>query len=325
LNPYGACAHCQFSGTPHQVEELGHVAYLLGEMEAWVKVGPNTRKWIRTRYLQRREELEIELGLRPPPLTAEAIRELQWELVCLAEFLQEIDHWSEAGWIQPENAHRLGQGAHKRIALQRERLAGASSAPAFDRLQDRLKLLDYLERMTRLSSQRGQFVDEAAGAAALSDLQARREDLEIQAGLRPHPEAAPAARIAAVADVEPAVPAPPPKPPRPPREPLTWDRIWRSLLSERTLNVLLFLGAFLIVASAITYVVYNWENLPPAVQLAAIVLFTLSFYGAGWFLRVRMGLRASGIAVTAVGSLLVPLDFYAVLIAGGTLPEEQFP
>ncbi len=114
-------------------------------------------------------------------------------------------------------------------------------------------------------------------------------------------------------------------PARPPREPITWDRIWQTLLSERTLNVLLFLGAFLLIASATTYVVYNWETLPPAVQLAFIVLFTLSFYGAGWFLRVRMKLRLSGIAVTAVGSLLVPLDFYAVLIEGGVWPAGAWP
>ncbi|MEJ2734285.1 MAG: DUF2157 domain-containing protein, partial [Anaerolineae bacterium] len=116
----------------------------------------------------------------------------------------------------------------------------------------------------------------------------------------------------------------PTRPPRPPREPITWDRIWQTLLSERTLNILLFLGAFLMVASAITYVVYNWETLPPAAQLAAIVLFTLSFYGAGWFLRVRMKLRASGIAVTAIGSLLVPLDFYAIGIAGGAVPADAW-
>ena len=69
----------------------------------------------------------------------------------------------------------------------------------------------------------------------------------------------------------PGTPVPPPEPARLPREPITWDRIWQTLLSERTLNVLLFLGAFLMLASAITYVVYNWENLPPAAQLAAIV------------------------------------------------------
>jgi hypothetical protein len=145
FSPYGTCAHCQFSGTPHQIEELGHVAYLLGELDAWQNVGPNTRKWIRERYLRRREELEIDLGLRPPPLTPEEARKVQWDLFCLAEFLKEIDHWSEAGWIYPEKAGRLRQGALKRASVQRERLEGTPPAPAFDRVQDRLELLDYLE------------------------------------------------------------------------------------------------------------------------------------------------------------------------------------
>ncbi|MGD8627269.1 MAG: hypothetical protein PVJ34_22225, partial [Anaerolineae bacterium] len=180
---------------------------------------------------------------------------------------------------------------------------------------------------TRLerAGERGYFRSARALAAARADLQARRREFEIEAGLRPPPAAA--AEVApAPAPVAPPVTAvSPPPPPRKPRQPLTWDRIWQTLLSERTLNVLLFLGAFLLVASATTYVIYNWETLPPAAQLGFIVLFTLSFYGAGWFLRVRMALRASGIAVTAVGSLLVPLDFYAIFVAGEVLPAEAWP
>ena len=170
------------------------------------------------------------------------------------------------------------------------------------------------------------WADDVASVGARSALQARRREPEVEAGLRPHPRPAPVAAPTATAESVPAVEVPvrPTRPTKPPREPITWDRVWQTLLSRRTLNVLLFLGVFLLVASATTYLVYNWETLPPAAQLAVIILFTLSFYGAGWFLRVRMNLRLSGIAVTAVGSLLVPLDFYAVGIAGGVVPAEQW-
>jgi hypothetical protein len=318
FNPYGICAKCEFAGPPDQVEELSHIAFLLGELEAWREVSPSSRARLRTRYLRRRQELEIALGLRALPPTPEEIRKLRWELFCLAELQEEVSYWLERGWVHPAPAGRLRQGAQKRAEALDKRLENVPPAPPFDGLQDRLRLFDYLEEMLDRARQRGHFVDDNAHAAALADLRAERRELEIEAGLRPRPvEIAPAPGVEA--------PAPPPKPPKPPREPITWDRIWQTLLSERTLNVLLFLGAFLLVASATTYIVYNWETLPPAVQLGFIVLFTLSFYGAGWFLRTRMKLLLSGIAVTAIGSLLVPLDFYAVLVAGEVLPPEQWP
>ena len=328
---YTTCSRCGFTGPPGQVEELGHVAYLLGEIGAWQEIEATGRESIRARYLGRREELETALGLRQPPLTPEQVRELQWELFCLDALQREVSQWVAQGWVRAWPADRLQQGAQKRTTVLRERLKEAPPPPAFEGVECDLKLLDYLQEMLDLADRRGHFSSDATRAAAQAGLQARRRELEIEAGLRPSPVEAvlPAAVPPAAPVTKPApaieAPARPPKPRKPPREPVTWDRVWQTLLSERTLNVLLFLGAFLMVASATTYIVYNWETLPPAVQLGFIVLFTLSFYGAGWFLRVRMKLRASGIAVTAIGSLLVPLDFYAVGVAGGVVPVDQWP
>ena len=326
LNPSSTCSYCGFSGPPGQVEHLGHIAYLLGELETWHEVEPPTRERLRSRYLGQRQEIEITLGLRPRPLTAEEARMLQRELFCLEALQKKVAFWLEQGWVHPRPAEKLQEGGQKRAESLRRQLAEVPPAPAFDSVQDRLKLFDYLQQMLNLARLRGHFVDDTAYAAALGNLQADRRELESRAGLRPRlpepvavPEAVPAAPVPV-----PAVEAAPLAPPRPRRESITWDRIWQTLLSRRTLNVLLFLGAFLLIASATTYVVYNWEKLPPAAQLAFIVLFTLSFYAAGWFLRVRMKLRASGIAVTAVGSLLVPLDFYAIFVAGGVLPFEMW-
>ncbi len=325
LNPYSTCAKCQFRGPPQQIEELGHVSFLLGEMGSWTDIRPVARRLLRARYLKRREELEISLGLRAAPLTAIEARKLQWELFQLESFRDRVHRWSEQGWISQDASDRLHQGTQKRVEVLRDRLKDAPPAPSFDNVQDQLKLLRYLEDTLSHARLRGHFASNQAHGAALASLREERRDLEIQAGLRPPPPEPVAEPVAPAKPVPAKALHPPARPPRPAREPITWDRIWQTLLSERTLNILLFLGAFLMVASAITYVVYNWETLPPAAQLAAIVLFTLSFYGAGWFLRVRMKLQASGIAVTAIGSLLVPLDFYAIGIAGGAVPADAWP
>ncbi|KPJ48251.1 MAG: hypothetical protein AMJ38_05730 [Dehalococcoidia bacterium DG_22] len=179
-------------------------------------------------------------------------------------------------------------------------------------------MLGYLRKALDELHAQGGLVDEAAYAAATAELAAEQEELEIELGLRPleRPEEVPA-KVEAVPEERPA-------PPRRPPEPLTWDRLWRTLLSERTLNAMLFLGVFLLFASAITLVVFNWERFPPLVQVIFIAAFTLTFYSAGWVVRARMGLRSSGIALTAIGSLLVPIDFYTIYLSGG-FAREAWP
>ena len=185
LNPYGTCAKCQFSGLPHQIEELGHIAFLLGELETWRDVGSLARNMLRERYLSRREELEISLGLQAPPLTAKEARELQWELFRLVSFQDRVRTWSEQGWIRDDSADRLRQGTKKRVETLRNRLKDAPPAPNFDSVQDQLKILRYLEETLRHARLRRYFVNDEAHAAALADLQEERQGLEIQAGLRP--------------------------------------------------------------------------------------------------------------------------------------------
>jgi len=320
------------------VEELGHVAYLLGEMERWRGPEPATLDQVQDRYRRRRKELEVSLGLRPPPPSVEEERKLRWQLYRLEQLRAHVDDWLVRRRLTDRVADHLRANAAAEAAARRQRLADALAEEtlAFDSPAERLALVGYMiETLDRL---RFNFPT-SKYRLALEELLTRQCNLEIGLGMRPSPaepapESAPAPVTAAqaveaptahVAETAAAAPQEVARPPRPPRPPLTWERIWQTLLSERTLNVVLFLGAFLLVASATTYVATNWEALPEAVQLAFIILFTLSFYLAGWFLRARMKLRASGIAVTAVGSLLVPLDFYAVFVAGGALPAGQWP
>ena len=328
------CSDCGFSGASSLLEELAHIRYLLGELAGWRGIAPAVRERLRTRYLRRREELEVTLGLRPPPLDPEEAALACWELLCLEELIEEVTHWVESGWSRPEPAQELIERSSMRAEELRHRLAACSelATPPFDRPQDTLKMLGHLrEALDDLHAQDG-LVDEAAFAAATAELVAKQEEPEIELGLRPsalRPGSGRALRPfigrpelpkEAPAELEP----PPETPPRRPREPLTWDRLWQTLLSERTLNAMLFLGVFLLFASAITLVVFNWDRFPPLVQVIFIAAFTLTFYSAGWLVRVRMGLRSSGIALTAIGSLLVPIDFYTIYLSGG-FPREAWP
>jgi len=321
-----SCPACGFSGPLTQVEELAHVRYLLGELAGWRELSSVVREQLQARYLRRRRELEIELELRPPPLSPEAARQAVGERLCLRQLLTLLSEWVERGWIKPDAAETLATQSQERIEELCIRLSepDTPSVPAFDSPAERVALLKSLRDELDRLHQEGGWVDGTAYRAATGDLGQRVEQLEIELGLRhrprkkPRPE--PVKEPAYTATPEPA--APPRKPVK--KTPLTWERVWRTLLSERTLRVLLFVGVFLLFASAVTLVAYNWERFPPLVQVAFLIGFTLFFYGLGWYVRVKMGLRDSGIALSATGSLLVPVDFYAIYLSGGIFPPEAW-
>lgn len=300
----------------------------MGELAGWREIAPSVKERLRTRYLRRHEELEMALGLRLPPLDPEEATQARWELICLEKLIEEVTHWVESGWARPGSSQVLIERSSTRAEELRRRLAASPeiATPPFDRPQDTLKVLGRLQEALDDLHAQGGLVDEAACAAAMAELVAEQEKLEIKLGLRPSTQLR-TGTLELPEEVPAEVEVPPeekPEPARRPREPLTWDRLWQTLLSERTLNAMLFLGVFLLFASAITLVVFNWERFPPLVQVTFIAAFTLTFYGAGWFVRARMGLRSSGIALTAIGSLLVPIDFYTIYLSGG-FPREAWP
>lgn len=317
LTPPAPCPECGFSGPLPQIEELTHVQYLLQELAGWRELSSAVRDRLRTRYLRRQRKLEVELELRPPPLTPEEARHAAREKLCLQQLLYLLNHWNERGWIRRDAADDLAAHSRERIEALRVRLADPDTPSvllAFDNPADRVALLKSLHDELDKLHQEGAWVDKATHQAAVADLDERVEQLEIRLGLRRPPKKKPV----------PVAPKPPPKPAAPPREPITWERVWRTLLSERTLRVLLFVGVFLLFVSAVTLVAFNWQRFHPLVQVAFLSGFTLFFYGLGWYVRVKMGLQQSGIALVATGSLLVPVDFYAIYLSGGIFPPEAW-
>jgi hypothetical protein len=319
------CASCGFSGDLDLLEELSHVKYLLQELKRWRELAPLVKSRLTAHYRGRLEELEELLDVRLPPLSPEEARQMAWELAWLEALIEKMSRWAQRGWIKPEPAGSLIEQSSHRAEELRQRLAASPevAVPQFDQPEDGLKVLNSVAEAVAGLHTQGSLVDENAHTAIVAELATQRRELEweIDPSLRPVEEpVAPSPAEAEPGRVEARAEAPA----RRPREPLTLERVWRTLLSERTLNVMLFLGVFLLFASAVTLVVFNWERFAPLVQVIFIAAFTLTFYGAGWFVRARMGLRSSGIALTAIGSLLVPIDFYAIYLSGG-FPREAWP
>jgi hypothetical protein len=341
----GPCFRCRFSGDAALLEEWIGLNFVLREVITWRDLPEMYREQLRNRYGQRRRDVEITLGLRQPPLDREAAEAARRELTNLRTFTYSaLNKWGQQGWLTSASAVKLRQECNKRIEQLEEQLADAppeEPKPAYSYAEARrrqllyqLQILDFLKEKGRLA---GLIVYEEAQAAITADLHL----VEITLGLRqpsplpkPKPAPAPIVKTAKTPLVEPAetpsrkppVTTKPVSPPPPPRRPLTWDRVWETLLSERTLRAILFLGATLLFAAAVSLVIWNWETFPPWLQVTFLASFTTLFYGLGWYVRTRMRLRVSGIALTGVASLLVPLDFYAFYLSGGflDLPWRDF-
>ncbi|HEU5098896.1 MAG TPA: hypothetical protein VFU22_07755 [Roseiflexaceae bacterium] len=111
--------------------------------------------------------------------------------------------------------------------------------------------------------------------------------------------------------IPPAGPAAAPGVPVAPREP--WgERMWDALLSLRTRQTLLFLGAFLLVVSALVLVVFNWASFPPILQFALLAGVCGGLWAGGAWLARQSGLERAGAGLQAVGGVLVPVVAFSL-------------
>ena len=123
----------------------------------------------------------------------------------------------------------------------------------------------------------------------------------------------PAAPVSGRAPATPVIGYPTtPSPPRPQRPAFSWKQVGTYLLSERTLNGLLGLGVLLILAAAFVISTLNPTGLPPLGRLAAMLVTTAVFYGAGYLVEARLHLFRAGAALLAIGASLIPFSIWTL-------------
>ena len=122
------------------------------------------------------------------------------------------------------------------------------------------------------------------------------------------------------ASPRPIAPPRPVAPPRPPRPPINWAKVWERgwqlVVSGALLRGLLYLGALMIVASAVVLVVRFWSTFPVWLQIGFVAAVPLTFYAGGFILR-RLKIPVAGSVLTGIGALLVAVDLAAVYQLGG--------
>jgi len=317
------CPQCGFGGDPAWLEELAHIKWVLKEIADWSGLSPHRREVLRQDYLTRQRDLEIKLGLRKPLFThAQAIQ--AWPSLFHQEaLLQKLNEWVGAGLLTREPLPKLVASTRRQVDDLLQQLEGRTR-PVYPQTDtDRLALANFLlQAVDNLRAE--DFTTLEAEQQIRASLLSVKETLEVSLGLRPpptvpEPEPIPETATSATivqAEVSPPVPRAPPPPLR--------ERLWQTLLSERTLQALLFLGIFLLFAAALSFVAWGWKNFSAPLRVAIPTAFTAMFFGLGWYVRTRTRLYRSGIALSAIASLLIPIDFYTVY-ANFNIPPSYAP
>jgi hypothetical protein len=90
------------------------------------------------------------------------------------------------------------------------------------------------------------------------------------------------------------------------------ERFGSALLSLRTRQTVLFLGAFLLLISALILIVFNWASFPPILQFALLAGVCGGFWAGGAWLIAQTELDRAGVGLQAVGGLLVPVVTFSI-------------
>ena len=156
-------------------------------------------------------------------------------------------------------------------------------------------------------------LDRASVSGALRELTHDTERIEAQLGVAaspaPRPTPPPIPTTQEISTPTPSTPPPPapiraepmpPAPPRPqravvpPKDPFSWPKVGDALLSRRTLQTFLYIGATLLVLSAIILVVRLWGDLHWTGRQAILLGGMAALFWSGYQVRQKMGLRLSG-------------------------------
>ncbi len=317
--PAAVCPRCGFRGNPAAIEELSRVEWLLTEMEKWPGLGfiRGVPRLLRGHYLSRRQGAQTVLDLRAPLLTPSEERNAWPDLLRHELLFQAIEEWRTAGYLKTGFLpHSYSLMMELRAGLEGRR---RPDAPPGDR--ERLETLDFFLGAIQQLVQRGDFTSLDAERKVTAPLLAEIAELKTRLTALPPPASPAPAPARVIPEPEPAPVEQPPAPPSPvPRQPIM-ERLWRSILSERTLHALLFLGIFLLFAAAVSFVIWGWKDFSAPVRIAIPSSFTVLFFALGWYVRTKTLLSRSGIALSAIAALFIPIDCYTIYANYGSPPD----
>ncbi|MCB9076471.1 MAG: hypothetical protein H6631_02665 [Anaerolineaceae bacterium] len=339
FNPLAPCKVCQFTGRLDILEELSHLRWLMNETAVWQAIDKRFKESLHKTYTSRQANAEIQLGLRLPPLTPKEAHKARIEAEQLQYLLDRLNDWLEAGYLVEAPAQIIISEVRQKYTALTDRL---NEQPDNSHLAytDQFNLsciqlaIDTTQRLKDLDA----FISPKNLEPVLTPLIREQEQLEIRLGLRPvlppeitepvsKPEDAPqfvASQAVTENAADPLISELPQfLEPVVPRIPLR-EKLWQMLLSERTLQGLLFIGMFLLFSAAVSFVAWGWKDFSAPLRVAIPTGFTAFCFAVGWYVRTKTPMYRSGIALSAIAALLVPVDSYTIYV-NFYIPPEIWP
>ena len=343
------CSNCDFQASAEALQQLDNLTYLLEQIANWHFVPIRYRATLSDQYQAQYQQLEIELGLRIPPPTFAEAEALRAETQQYSTALEALLQWEENGWLTSTQVEELQAKYTQRQQQIRLRLKSAPISPqpsekeqVEQKIAGKLFLVELLNQLGDAGT-----ITPTAQEAALTQLETEIHHLSppppepqiqpetiddeqdttvaetpiAESEILVSAEAIDERRQTTTAEIQ--TPQPEISAPKPRFTLPSWERVWETILSERTLKAVLFLGVLLVFAGSVLWIARNWNNFSPIAQIGLLGSYTGLFYVTGWYVRKRLQLRESGIALSAVASLLVPLDFLAFYLSGG-FPQESW-
>ena len=81
---------------------------------------------------------------------------------------------------------------------------------------------------------------------------------------------------------------------------------WSEWYADHSIDFILYLGAFMIVAAVTLFVGFQWENFGGVTRFGIVLAFTIAWYVAGIAVQRVLSLDAVGIAFITIGAILTP-------------------
>ena len=95
-------------------------------------------------------------------------------------------------------------------------------------------------------------------------------------------------------------------------QPSIISSIWQGFLDELSIRWLLFLGIFLVVISSGVLAAIQWENFPVLGQYLILLIYTLGFWGIGFWSNRQDNLKFTSQTLSTIAILLIPVNCWAI-------------
>lgn len=242
-------------------------------------------------------------GARAEETPAEILRGVNY-------LLNELERWETAGVITREQAATLRERYEQQRSNLRAQLAPSNGAHATQDQPQKPLTETVSENVSQTPTLHSTQAHAASAEAKDASAQAGNASAQADdASSRSYSSAQTSSRSRSTG------PETGPYETQPEREPRT---LLETLTDPHNLRLLLYTGAAMIVVSVVLWLrdVLYLKLQEPVVQSGLLAMTTLAFMASGWYAILRTRQRLTGRALTLVGSLLVPINFWFLVRSG---------